>query len=379
MLFFSRKTKTIMQNFEIFVGIDVSKEHLDFAVFNSENRKTAYMGRCKSTYEEMGAMVKKIGEKHKKKTMLFCMETTGDYSEYVAFYLHQEGFSVWVENALHIKRSFGLVRGKDDKIDSERISEYAFRHADKFSAYTPPSEPLCQLRRLQNLRDNMVESRKRLTTQLKEAKRYSSKENYALLRKHSEELLATLNESIAGLEKEILQVIENEPSIKKNFDLVGSVPGVGFVTTTALIVATNNFTAFDDAKKLACYCGVAPFGNSSGKTVGRKRVSIYANKHLKSLLHMCVTSILSTKKGELYAFYLKKLAEGKPTLVAMNALRNKLIHRIYACVKKGVPYDPNYKQEFPSGKKTVIVDSAMAKKTHGGGQWFAKIDEVLTF
>jgi transposase len=356
-----------MNNFQIFIGIDVSKEHLDFALYNPKTAKNSYLGRCSSNYKAIGEMVKKICTEHKGTKILFCMEATGYYSEYVAFYLHQEQFFVWVENALHIKRSLGLIRGKNDKVDSERIAEYAYRYADKFLAYNPPSEPISKLQRLQRLRENLVECKKKLETQLKEAKRYVTMEEMTLLHKHSEASLSGLQENIKAVSRQINEILYSEEDIAKNFDLICSVPGVGQVTATELIIATRNFTLFEKAEKLACYCGVAPFGHSSGKITGRKRVSNLADKRLKTLLHMCAVSILSRKKGELYDYYVKKTGEGKNKRLVINALRNKLIHRIFACVSKGVAYEPDYKYEPTTQKNKVIVDSAMAKKTHGGG------------
>ncbi len=62
---------------------------------------------------------------------LFCMEHTGVYTRKLVHYLLSREVAVWLETPLQIKRSIGLVRGKDDKIDSERIARYAFLQQDK--------------------------------------------------------------------------------------------------------------------------------------------------------------------------------------------------------------------------------------------------------
>ncbi len=62
---------------------------------------------------------------------LFCMEHTGIYTRKLVHYLMSRGVGVWLETPLQIKRSIGLARGKDDKIDSERIARYAFLHQDQ--------------------------------------------------------------------------------------------------------------------------------------------------------------------------------------------------------------------------------------------------------
>ena len=109
-----------------------------------------------------------------------------------------------------------------------------------------------------------------------------------------------------------------------------------------MILATNEFKAIDDPKKLACHAGVAPFEHSSGSSVrGKTRVNHHARKLLKTLLHLAAMSALQVK-GELREYYLRKVAEGKNKMLIINALRNKLIHRVYAVVKRGEKYDKTY-------------------------------------
>ncbi|SFE44289.1 transposase, partial [Spirosoma endophyticum] len=95
-------------------------------------------------------------------------------------------------------------------------------------------------------------------------------------------------------------------------------------------------------KKLACHAGVAPFEHSSGSSVrGKTRVNHHARKSLKTLLHMAAMSALQVK-GELQDYYQRKVADGKNKMLVINALRNKLIHRVYAVVKRGKKYDKTY-------------------------------------
>ena len=106
------------------------------------------------------------------------------------------------------------------------------------------------------------------------------------------------------------------------------------------MVYTCCFTSFTDARKLACYAGVAPFEYSSGKSIrGRSKVSHLANKKLKALLSLATLNA-KRKDKELQLYYQRKISEGKNGMLVMNALRNKLIHRIFATVKRGTPYVP---------------------------------------
>lgn len=137
------------------------------------------------------------------------------------------------------------------------------------------------------------------------------------------------------------KLIENDQHLKELFTLMTSIPGVGSATATEVILATNEFKAITDPKKLACHAGVAPFEHRSGTSVrGKTRVSQHARKRLKSLFHLAAISSIRTK-GELRDYYQRKVNEGKNKMLVLNAVRNKIIHRIYAVVRRGEKYDKN--------------------------------------
>ncbi len=119
-------------------------------------------------------------------------------------------------------------------------------------------------------------------------------------------------------------------------------PGIGLVTSLYLLVYSHNFDRFKDAKKLASYSGVAPFEYSSGTSIrARTKVHPMANKTLKSALHMCALSAIQHDK-ELKAYFEPKVKAGKNKMSVLNAVRNKLLHRVFACVREKRNYQ--YKQ-----------------------------------
>ena len=127
------------------------------------------------------------------------------------------------------------------------------------------------------------------------------------------------------------------------FKIVLSVDGIGINTAIDMIVYTNEFKSINSPKKFACYSGVAPFETSSGKSIHKsKRISHFANKNSKRLLHMAAMSAI-IMKGELRDYYLKKTENGKPKMVVLNAVRNKLIQRVFACVNNNRMYVKDYK------------------------------------
>jgi transposase len=150
--------------------------------------------------------------------------------------------------------------------------------------------------------------------------------------------LDALDSDIAKVESQIIEIVDQDENLRKLYKIITSVVGIGFVTAINLLVHTHAFTIMDDARKLACYCGVAPFEYSSGSSIrGKTRVHSMANKKLKCNLHMA--SITAVKfDSQLKQYYERKVSEGKNKMSVLNAVRNKLLARVVACVNNQREY-----------------------------------------
>jgi len=108
-------------------------------------------------------------------------------------------------------------------------------------------------------------------------------------------------------------------------------------------VAKKNFTAFQNARQLACYVGLAPFPYQSGTSIrGRNKVSPIADKKLKSLLKMCTLSAKNADK-QLNAYWERKIKEEKNKILILNNIRNKLLSRVFAAINRHQPYVNTHK------------------------------------
>ena len=126
------------------------------------------------------------------------------------------------------------------------------------------------------------------------------------------------------------------------YGLITSVSGVGQIVAINTLVVTNEFKQIVNPKEMACNCGVVPFKYDSGKSVRSKaKVSHRANKPMKVLFHLAAMSAISSD-GELRDYYQRKVEEGKNKMAIINAVRNKIIHRIFACVRDRRKYEKNY-------------------------------------
>jgi transposase len=328
--------------FKFFVGIDVSKDTLDFSVvtqgkevsnFQIENSSKAIKVALKDLKKLNGFCISHA---------LFCLEQTGLYNNHITYTLHSMDANIWVEKAIEIKRSSGLQRGKSDKVDAQRIAFFAFRNNDKVRLWTAPRIVILQLKRLTGLRDRLLNMISQLKKPIKESEKFDSKEVFAVVKNSCVASLKAIKADIKKVEKQIMEVIKNDASLTHLFELITSVNGIGKVVACDMLITTNEFKNISDSKKYACYAGVVPFEHSSGSSVrGRTRVSHFANKNSKRLLHLAAMSIIRYK-GDLKTYWQRKLEEGKHKMVVLNAIRNKLIQRVFAVVKRGTKYERIY-------------------------------------
>jgi transposase len=328
--------------FKNFIGIDISKGKYDLALIKNNdpsNILSADFSNNHSGIIEFERLIKQQGLNMAE--TLICMEHTGVYCRLLSQYLIERKYHVWLEMPIQIKRSIGVQRGKSDSIDAKRIAEYAYFKKEKALLWQPPREVLIEINDLLGLRDRLIDSQKALKQPIKELKDAGLKEAAYLIESRCKESLNAIKKEIKNIEKELLNKINKDSNLKKLFNLATSVPGIGKITAFTLLYYTNEFKFFSNAKQLACYCGVAPFEHSSGSSIkGKTRVSHFANKRLKKLLHLVAMTTL--RNSEFSEYYKRKVLEGKNKMVVINAIRNKILHRLFAVIKRQTPYQKEY-------------------------------------
>jgi transposase len=240
---------------------------------------------------------------------------------------------LWLENPVHIKRSVGLVRGKSDKVDAWRIATFAYHHQSQARLWKPKRNVIDKLRLLMSQRVRLIKAKSSLELPSSEGKSFYSKEHIRLLKNSCKAAIKGISKDIQLINGQIKELIRSDERLKELFSYVTSVPNIGPVVGAAIIVATNEFESITDPRKFACYCGVAPFEHTSGISIrGKTRVSHMANKDLKKLLHLAALGSIA-RPGELQDYFKRKVQEGKNKMAVLNAMRNKLIHQVFACVR----------------------------------------------
>jgi len=337
-----------MKNFSI--GIDVSKEKIDLTVkkvhFGLEQPENLLYGVYENApigFRKMLKEIEKATGSKEPKEWLFCLETTGAYELRLCDYLYARGYDVWRESALQIKLSSGITKSKNDKIDSERIADYAIRHMDKAVIYETENEQVRTLKALFLYRERLVTERVSKLNSSKEIK-YTQVMNDEMrwMQIRSKQDIERLSKEIKECDEHILRVIQSCESINHHYEIMTSVKGIGLIAATALIVYTGDFKQITNARKACSYCGIAPFFAQSGTSVHHEKyVKHLSNPRLKAYLTQSALSAI--KYDETIATYYHRLREsGKGARISINNVRNKLIRIIYALIQNDTYYEANH-------------------------------------
>jgi len=335
---------------KIVVGIDISKEKIDASAIDVRDSQLGVVKLDYQVFENrpMGfrrmlvwakRLIKGVGLED----VLFCCETTGGYDRSLCDYVYAKGLDIWREGALQIKRSMGVRKGKDDKADSLMIAEYAMRHMDKAVMYETPSDNVRELKALFLYRHKLVQERTEKKVRAAELKATAGKSNSVkFIVRDAMKSVRALDKSIKQCEKQILELIDGDEELKRNYGHITSVSGIGIVNATAFIAYSNNFKGITTANKIASYWGCASFRERSGTSVDKKAyVKCYSNSLLKANLTEAAEHTIR-ENGIYHDYYLRLKAAGKPYGVIINNARNKLIHLVCSLVTNDTDYERDH-------------------------------------
>lgn len=311
---------------EVWIGIDVSADQLDISIRIHHQKSTTTLRNEKSSIEKFFKRFTTASR------IMVAVENTGRYNWPLYQALKGTEVRLYVISPLHLKKSLGLVRGKNDKIDAERIVDFLRKNIAELKPWVFPREVLLQLSVLLSQRNGRMKMKTQLQHQCHSIKILQAMGDEHSLMEQNQQLIQVIDGQIREIENQIEQLIASDARLSQLSSLIRSVPGVGKVLCWNMLVKTGEFLSITDARKMACYAGVVPFECRSGTSLYKKpRVSFYADKTLKKILHMAAMRAVRLN-NDMQQYYLRKVEEGKNKMAVLNAVRNKIIHRIFAVV-----------------------------------------------
>lgn len=328
-----------MQRKEFFIGIDVSKETLDVAISGTKNHTR--IANSTIGFKQLQAWFKSLNIGLS--ACWFVFEYTGGYEYKLVQFCSSKAIAFTRFAGLEIKKSLGMQRGKNDKIDSKRIAEYGYEKREKLQPHAAESAIIIRIKQLLTQRTGFIKDKKAHEHRAKELlammpfdkndpliKNYLVAADFAKKMKEKTELL-------------IMDEINKEEAVKITFKLLTSIPGIGPINALMVIAYTENFKRFSDGRKFGSYCGVVPFDHSSGKSIkGRCRVNHMANKEIKATLSMAARATI-VHDSEMKLYYQRRKEMGKHPMSIINEIRFKLILRMFAVVNKQEAYVDKYR------------------------------------
>ena len=308
-------------------GVDISKKVFDVADPNGKHLQFANDAKGFKAFLKAlpgGALV--------------VMEATGYYHYLLAQFLDRNAVAVSVVNPLAVKRfiQMKLSKVKTDKSDAKAIRDYAC--ANEVPLYVAKDKHQAECLQLIRSLDIFIKHGTALKNKIKgeEALGKPSKTVYHSLNR----ALKSLEKEIQVLEDKLMELVKEEQ--QEQLTLLKSIPGMGNKTAVMLLVLTDGFSNFENAKQLCSYAGLTPTIRESGSSVrGRPRISKMGNQKLRNLLFLCSFSACKHNKA-CREIYERITAKGKSKKLALIAVCNKLLKQSFAIATSGLPYDENY-------------------------------------
>lgn len=318
----------------LIIGVDISKSTLD--IYIKPAGITLKIDNNLKGFKEWMRQLKKVCKPGI--NPLVIMEHTGQYSYRFEGFLQSKGIGYCKVPALQIKRSLGVTRGKNDRIDAQRIADYGWLRRDTLVADPLTDREITALRSLLSLRQKLVRDRSSYISRFKEMKNSGMCTASDFEGKIQQHLIEVLTKEINRVEARIKALISESEAFNKNCELLRSIKGVGWIIAAYMIGCTGNFSRFSNARKFNCYAGLAPFRYESGTSIKcRARVSHLANKEAKALLNLAASCAIRCDH-ELKKYYQKRVAEGKRKMSCLNIIRSKIVARMFAVIKRQSPY-----------------------------------------
>lgn len=326
-----------MEKHDFILGVDVSRNTLD--IHCAEINEHIQIQNGTEGFKLLAKWCKDF--KINLAKSIVAMEFTGGYEYKLIQFCQVKNIPFIRIPGLAIKRSLGIIRGKNDKVDSKRVAQYVLEKRQSLQLSKPLDKRIIALKELLSFRKRCVRDKAGCQATIKERKHIYPDIKRDIIIKESENKIKLNARIIENVEKEIMDIIEENEDFKRNYDLVTSIKGIGKVNSWMTIAYTENFTCFPDGRTYAVYVGVIPFDHSSGISIhGKKRVSKLANKELKSELTQAAKSAMQWDK-ELREYAERKLKQ-KEWGKVVNIVKFKLILRMFAVVKRGSKYVENY-------------------------------------
>lgn len=313
------------------LGIDLAKETFHACLLSDRGDARKVFPNTARGFAQLAAWLK---NRHADEVHI-CMEATGSYWEALALYLHSHKQHVSVVNPARIKAfaQSELLRTKTDAVDAALIARFCRSQSPE--RWQPPPPEIRALQALMRHYEHLKTTRAQQSV-------YAQSSEAAIVTASIREVIATLDEQIAQVERKVRQHFDDHPDLKRRRDLLTSIPGIGETTAGAILSEIPHLDRFESAKAVAAFAGLSPRERRSGTSIhGRPRMCKTGNARIRKALYM-PAMVAVRFNPTLRIFAERLLAAGKHKRLIIGAVMRKLLVLAYGILRSGVAFDVNY-------------------------------------
>jgi len=316
-----------------YVGIDVSKDGLDVLLIQGEHRAGQHFSNTPTGFAKLDGW---LNRRLEGPAVHVCLAATGPYGEAVADYLFAQGYTVSVVNPARIKgyADSQMQRNKTDKLDAALIADFC--RTQQPAAWTPPPPEVRQLQQLVRHLDDLIQMRQQVKNRL------GLPAQSQPVTDHLHAQITFLDQQIRETKRAITDLLNQHPDLKRQKDLLLSIPGLAELTIGKLIAECRDLRAFRDVRQLVAFAGLNPRQHVSGSSIHWKpSISRTGSASLRAALYMPALTAMRFNPI-LHAFAERLRARGVTGKALVVAVMRKLLHLVFGVLKSGQPFDPNW-------------------------------------
>ena len=333
-----------MKELKQVVGIDVAQKELVvtlgrmFEDLSIELYRYKVFKNTEKGFIGLTNWVKKLTKEEVK--VLYVMEATGVYHQKIAYYLDKNNFDVAVVLPNKISNYIRTLDIKTitDKTCSQAITRFGLER--KLDLWKRPKSIYKNLQQLTRERDQIVAERVTAKNQLHAE--LSEAEPYEKSIKRIKARIKLLNIQEKEIKNDIAVIVASDENIRKEIDIICTLPGVGELTAVIVLAETNGFELIRNKRQLASYAGLDVKEKQSGTSIkGKPRISKKGNISLRKAMHFPALTAVKWDENfkELYA---RLVAKHGIKMKALVAVQRKLLEMIFTLYKNQTSYDKDY-------------------------------------
>ncbi len=274
---------------------------------------------------------------------VYLMEATGIYYEQLAWFLHNKNCSVSVvlpNKAKKYKEALGL-KSKNDRIDAKGLAQMACEQNN--TIWKPLTNNIYLLRLITRQVQSVAEQSTVLKNQL-HALQYGMYRDKAIEKMYARQL-DLLQKNKKSLQLRVEQIVEGDEILKKKFQNIGKIKGLGLQNLAVIVAETNGFTSFENIAQLVSYSGYDVIENQSGKRSGKTKISKKGNRRIRRCLYFPAFNMIKYEVAPFKNLYERVYEKSKIKMKAYTAVQKKLLEFIFVLWKKDEAFDSNYQDK----------------------------------